>query len=438
MATDIVMPNLGFDTQSAQVIEWYKHPGEQIEKGELLALVEADKSNVDLESIVSGILLETLVPLGEDVDVGTVIARVGTESEYNERKGQSQPSAPQEPASSVPSAPDALISPVAKRLAEANNFDVSGVKGSGPHGRIMRSDVEAHINTAANGGGAAPIALPKVRKAAREAGIVLTDLEIIGRPITLADLDAFQRSQSQPTSVPAVEAVLPTEAPMQLTGEQDGVTVTKLNRMRQTLARRLVASKQSAPHFYVTGEFDLTDAVDRLAAHKAKVNDLLQYLTVQALLEVPELNATFENDTIYTHENVNLAIAVALESGLMSPIMHRANHYSLAGIAQHSRDLVKRTRAGKLQPEEMRGGTFTISNLGMIPQVEHFTAIINPPQVAILAVGTVKERPVVINGGFHARHTVYMTLSGDHRVVDGMHLGTFMAAYQAALDDFTR
>lgn len=434
MATDIVMPNLGFDTQSGQIIEWYKAPGEQIEKGDLLALVEADKSNVDLESIASGVLLETLVPVGEDIDVGTVIARIGTASEYNDRQSQSTTIAPQESTSSVPSSPDAHISPIAKRLAEASNFDISGVKGSGPNGRIMRSDVEAHINALSNGSDVVPMALPKVRKAAREAGIALTDLKIIGRPITLLDLDAFQRNQSKPAPVPAVE----TEAPIQLTGERDGTAVTTLSRMRQTIARRLVASKQSAPHFYVTGEFDLTDALDRLGAHKAKVNDLLQYLTVQALLAVPELNATFENDTIYLHEHVNLAIAVALESGLMSPVMHRANHYSLAGIAQHSRDLVKRTRTGNLKPEEMRGGTFTISNLGIIPQVEHFTAIINPPQVAILAVGTVKERPVVINGGFYARHTVHMTLSGDHRVVDGMHLGRFMAAYQTALDDFIR
>jgi pyruvate dehydrogenase E2 component (dihydrolipoamide acetyltransferase) len=197
-------------------------------------------------------------------------------------------------------------------------------------------------------------------------------------------------------------------------------------------------ASRSAPHFYVTGEFDLTEALVRLSDYKAKVNDLLQYLTVQALLEVPDLNATFEDDTLYHYEGVNLAVAVALDAGLMTPVIHRADRYALDGLAEVSRDLVKRTRAGKLLPEEMRGGTFTISNLGVIPQVEHFTAIINPPQVGILAVGTVKQRPVVMNGGFHARDTVHVTLSGDHRVVDGMHLGRFMAAFGAALDQFTR
>jgi pyruvate dehydrogenase E2 component (dihydrolipoamide acetyltransferase) len=432
MATDIVMPNLGFDTQSGQVIEWYKQPGDPVEKGEALALVEADKSNVDLESIASGILLETLVPLEEDIDVGTVIARIGTQAEYGAGPAQPASVAPAAPTVPAPSPSDARVSPVAKRLAEANNVDLNAVVGSGARGRIMREDVEAHI-AVGNGNGAVPMALPKVRKAARERGITLTALGITGRPITLADLDAYQR-QPAPAPEPAPQVTAASLPP----DEREGATAVSLSRMRQTIGRRLVASKQAAPHFYVTGEFDLTDALGLLSNHQAKVNDLLQYLTIQALREVPELNATLEDNTLYTYEHINLAIAVALDSGLMTPVIHKANHFSLSGLAERSRDLVRRTRAGRLQPEEMRGGTFTISNLGVIPQVEHFTAIINPPQVGILAVGTVKERAVVMNGGFHARHTVHMTLSGDHRAVDGMHLGRFMAAYQAALDHFTR
>ena len=432
MATDIVMPNLGFDTQAGQVIEWYKQPGDSIDKGEALALVEADKSNVDLESIASGILLETLVSLGEDIDVGTVIARVGTQAEYV--GAATAPTSPSKAnVSPQPTTDGNRISPVARRIAEANDVDLNRVTGSGTRGRIMREDVEAHITRrATNGAGNIPMALPKVRKAAYEAGIDLATLGIFGRPITLADLDEHR----QPTPAPLTAAA--PAAPKQPTTNRDDAQAMTLSRMRQTIGRRLVASKQQAPHFYVTGEFDLTDALDQLTERKARVNDLLQYLTVQALLEVPELNATFEEDTVYTYDRVNLAIAVALDAGLMTPVLHKADHYSLAGLAEQTRDLVKRTRAGKLLPGELRGGTFTISNLGVIPQVEHFTAIINPPQVGILAVGTVKQRPVIMNGGFHARHTVHMTLSGDHRVVDGMHLGRFMAAYQAALDHFTR
>jgi pyruvate dehydrogenase E2 component (dihydrolipoamide acetyltransferase) len=436
MATDIVMPNLGFDSQSGQVIEWYKQPGDPVQKGEPIALVEADKSNVDLESIASGVLLEVLVPLSEDIDIGTVIARVGTADELTVVGSSSAPTptpTPPTPSQTPVSADDndTRVSPVARRLADANNVDLAVVKGSGARGRIMREDVEAFIAAkSSNGTSKIPMALPKVRKAAREAGIDLSVLGIFGRPITLDDLAAYQQPATPPKPVTA-SATAP-----QI--DRDGAEVVALSRMRRTIGRRLVQSKQAAPHFYVTGEFDLTEALVRLSDYKAKVNDLLQYLTVQALLEVPDLNATFEDDTLYHYEGVNLAVAVALDAGLMTPVIHRADRYALDGLAEVSRDLVKRTRAGKLLPEEMRGGTFTSSNLGVIPQVEHFTAIINPPQVGILAVGTVKQRPVVMNGGFHARDTVHITLSGDHRVVDGMHLGRFMAAFGAALDQFVR
>ena len=159
---------------------------------------------------------------------------------------------------------------------------------------------------------------------------------------------------------------------------------------------------------------------------------------MQALRRVPALNATYENETLYRHDSINLAVAVALEDGLLTPVLAGAERFSLQGLAQESRKLIERARANKLQPNDLQGGTFTISNLGVIRQVDQFTAIINPPQVAILAVGTVKQRPLVIDGGLHIRHTVHLTLSGDHRVVDGMHLGQFMAAFQAELDHFSQ
>jgi len=159
---------------------------------------------------------------------------------------------------------------------------------------------------------------------------------------------------------------------------------------------------------------------------------------VQALRRVPALNATYENETLYRHDSINLAIAVGLEDGLLTPVLHGAERFSLTGLTQESRKLIERARTNKLQPNDLQGGTFTISNLGVIRQVDHFTAVINPPQVAILAAGTVKQRPVVIDGGLHIRQTVHLTLSGDHRAVDGMHLGQFMAAFQAELDYFNQ
>jgi pyruvate dehydrogenase E2 component (dihydrolipoamide acetyltransferase) len=157
---------------------------------------------------------------------------------------------------------------------------------------------------------------------------------------------------------------------------------------------------------------------------------------VQSLRRVPALNAVFQDETLYQFDTVNLAIAVAREEGLITPVLPGAERFSLTGLAQESRKLVERARANRLQPDDLQDGTFTISNLGVVRQVDQFVAIINPPQVAILAVGAAKQRPVVIDGGLHIRHTVHLTLSGDHRVVDGMHLAQFMRAFQTELDHF--
>ena len=212
--------------------------------------------------------------------------------------------------------------------------------------------------------------------------------------------------------------------------------MTLISRARKTIGERLGKSKRDAPHFYVSGEFDVEAAMQRLPA-QTRINDLIQYLSVQSLLRVPELNATFEQDRLYHYDHINLGIAVALEDGLITPVLHHAERYSLQGIAAEGRALIQRTREKHLKTDDLQGGTFTISNLGVVKQVERFTAVINPPQVVILAVGTVKQRPVVINGGLHIHHTVYLTLSGDHRVVDGMHLARYMAAFQEELDKFT-
>ncbi|MEQ8671593.1 MAG: dihydrolipoamide acetyltransferase family protein [Aggregatilineales bacterium] len=407
MATDIVMPNLGFDTQSGLIIEWYVQPGEAIAKGEAIALVEADKSNVELESIAAGIVIELLVETNKEIAVGTVIARVGTPEELQTTSENTR------------------VSPLAERVARDKGVNIADVVGSGNRGRIMRRDIDAHLE---NGSDNIPMALPKVRKLARETGINLSDLGITDRPITVADLKVLQTAptaQTLPETQPEQKAL------------HEGATGTPLSRIRQRIASRLVSSKQEAPHFYVTGEFDLSDAIDRLKNYKAGLNDLLQFLTIQALLQVPELNGHFENDTVYSYENVHLSVAVALDTGLVTPTIPNADHYSLNGLAQVGRDLIQRTRASKLTPEDTQVGTFTISNLGVVKQVDHFTAIINPPQIAILAVGTVKPRPVIINDGFYARTTVNLTLSGDHRVVDGMDLARFMKAFQDALDRFS-
>jgi pyruvate dehydrogenase E2 component (dihydrolipoamide acetyltransferase) len=422
MPTDIVMPNLGFDTQEARIVEWLKQPGDPVRKGDVVAIVESDKANVELESLSDGTLLDQLFPADTVVRVGAVIARVGSKSEL-----ATQPAA----ASTL----EMNASPLARRIAEENNLDLSKVVGSGAGGKITRQDVEALLTPAAPQ--LAPLlALPKVRKAARDAGIdlkLLTPSGAMGQ-ITLDDLSQYRQRLAK---APTVE--IPTAVPA--SGLADGVQEVTLSKMRQTIGQRLSKSMQEAPHFYVTGEFDLEAALRRLnalAESRPRLNDLIQYLTVQTLLRVPQLNATFETGKLYRHSAIHLAVAVGLDEGLITPVIPNAERYSLQGMAQESRALIERARSKRLRPEDLGQGTFTISNLGVIKQVDQFTAVINPPQVAILAVGTAKQRPVVVDGGLHIRHTVHLTLSGDHRAVDGMVLGQFMAAFQAELDAFSQ
>jgi pyruvate dehydrogenase E2 component (dihydrolipoamide acetyltransferase) len=439
MPTDIILPNAGFDTQRARILEWLVKPGDRIAKGDVIAVIESDKANVELESITSGVVLDVLYPADTDIPVGATIARVGEPGEYA-APGDDALRLPETAA--APPNENPRISPVAHRLATDHQIDPSTIAGSGPRGRVTREDVERHLKTTSNGQPSRILALPKVRRAAREARIDLAQVMPSGASgqITLADLDTYRQMRAQavvtaPTPTRRVEAAAPARE------VNDGVTEIPLSRMRQTIATRLQKSAQEAPHFYVTGEFDVEAAQARLAAApepRPRINDLIQYLAVRTLMQVPQLNATFEGGHLYQHRSINLAVAVSRDDGLLTPVLHGADRFSLEGLAQESRILISRTRENRLQPNDLNGGTFTISNLGMVPQVDHFTAVINPPQVAILAVGTMKQRPVIIDGGFHARHTVYLTISGDHRVVDGMMLARFLAVFQQELDRFTR
>jgi pyruvate dehydrogenase E2 component (dihydrolipoamide acetyltransferase) len=445
MTTDIVMPNLGFDTQEGRLIEWLKQPGDRVAKGEPIAVIESDKANVELESVAEGLLLEQLFTEGTDVSVGEVIARIG-------REGDQETSAvvtavpvsaavpdlrsPSPPATILVATEKVEASPIARRLAAEHGIDLTAIKGSGPKGRIKRADVEGYLSgreSAAGGDGTSPLlALPKVRKAAREAGIDLTSAPATGSrgEVTLADLIAFQATFRAASEAPAPDATVP-----------DGAQEVALSRVRQVIGRRLGASKREAPHFYVTGEFDFETALVRLKtlpAPQPRINDLIQFLTAQTLPQVPALNATFAGDRLLHYDVVNLAIAIAREDGLITPVIQKADRLSLTGLAAESREIIERTRANRLLAGDLLDATFTISNLGVIRQVEYFTAVINPPQVAILSVGTVKQRPIVLDGGLFIHHTVHLTLSGDHRAVDGMHLGQFMATFQEKLDRFNQ
>ncbi len=293
MTTDIIMPNLGFDTQEGKLVEWLKQPGDPVAKGEPIAIIESDKANVELESVAGGLLIELLFTEGDDVLVGAVIARVNQEDEKAKGMGTSST-----PVAAIHSAANKIeASPIAKRLASEHEIDLINIKGSGRHGRIKRSDVEAYLSSQvaepSGNGKSSPLALPKVRKAAREAGINLVELTATGSrgEVTLADLNAFRDTLS--LHAPAVAEAGPVP---------DGAHEVALSRVRQVIGKRLGASKREAPHFYVTGEFDLETALLRLKnmpEPQPRFNDLIQYLTVQTLRQVPELNATYEDGHLF-------------------------------------------------------------------------------------------------------------------------------------------
>ncbi len=427
MNIDVVLPNVGFGMDEGRLVAWLKAPGDVVRKGEALAEVEGDKTTVELEALADGILDEVLVAADTIVPVGTVLARIRSESAA---APVSQPAAS--------SAEKVQASPVARRLAQERGIDLNTVAGSGRGGRITREDVEAVLTGAASNG-AAPagkvLAAPAVRRLARDQGVDLNAIVGSGQAgrITRSDVEAAITVEAQ--SVPAAEPVVTTPPAMPATpydGERETVA---LSTMRKAIARRLSASMQEMPHFYVSGELDFTSAL-RVMPDGVGINALLLYLTVKALKDVPELNATYEDDQLYHYPHVNLAIAVALPDGLLTPVLHGADDFSLTGLANRSRDLIKRARAGRLKPDELQGGTFTISNLGVVEQIDQFTAIINPPQVGILAIGAVKERPLVIEGGLHIRTTANLTVSADHRIVDGMVSARFIEAFDQHLQAF--
>lgn len=448
---DVVLPNLGFGMEEGRLISWLKAPGDAVRKGEPLAEVEGDKTTVELEALTEGILDEILVMPDTVVPVGTVLARI---------RGAGTPATPaaSQPAQAAPSveADEPLqASPIARKLAQEHGIDLAKVTGSGRGGRISREDVEALIGSqapAANGAQSGRVmAAPAVRRLAYENELDLTTIRGTGAEgrVTRADVEsALAAPVAKPAAKPQViETPVPVAAPAPATApvkayepispevygsEREEIS---LSQMRKAIARRLTQSMQETPHFYVSAELDFTNALKALP-REIGINNLLLYLTVQALKDVPALNATYEDGHLYNYKHVNLAMAVALPNGLITPVLRGADDFSPSGIANRARDLVSRARDNKLKPDDLQGGTFTISNLGIVKQIDHFTAIINPPQVGILAIGAVKERPVVVNGGLHVRTTAHLTVSADHRIVDGLISARFIEAFDAHLQAF--
>ena len=413
MATSIVMPQMGYDMQQGTVVRWRKKEGESVARGEVIAEIETDKATVEFEAYTSGVLRRIVVDEGVAIPVGDLIAIItdpdeqipddlaaaATGSQTANNAAEPAAQAPEPAASTSTQAPPAQpsavsprenrASPIARRLAREKGVDLSLITGTGPGGRIVEQDVLAFAE--------APVA---------------------------------------PAASPAAADASPGAPPAQ---RED------LSRMRQAIARVTSDSKRDAPHFYVTADVDMTKAMtlrrdtnDALAGGvRVSVNDLVIKAAAIALKRYPKFNAFYRDDHLQMNPGINIGIAIALEAGLIVPGVSGCESKSLVEIAAASRDLIARANSGSLRNEEYSGTTFSISNLGMF-DVDSFAAIIFPPHAAVLAVGTVKEQPVVRAGELAVAQVMKATVSVDHRVADGAEAAQFLVEIKNLLESPVR
>lgn len=432
MAEVIRMPRMSDTMEEGNIIGWLKEEGETVEAGETLAEVETDKATMELDSYFDGVLLHIAVKEGQ-VPIDGVIAVIGEEGEdwkaaieaagaasdngSAEKEKEAPADQPAEEASSTPEpaapAPSAAsdegrvkASPLARSMAKEANIDLSTISGSGDNGRIVKRDVEAAMAEQS----AAPAAAPSPAPA------------------------------SAPAAPAAEKPAAPAVTPFAYTGGGDNFEDVPLSQMRKVIARRLGESKFSAPHFYLTVEIDMTKAIalrkriNEVAPTKISFNDLVIKACAAALRQHPAINSSWLDDRIRINKDVNIGVAVAVPEGLLVPVVRYADIKTLSQINTEVKTLAGKAKDRKLQPDEMQGNTFTISNLGMFG-IEEFTAIINPPDACILAVGGIIEKPVVKDGEIVVGNQMKVTLSCDHRVVDGATGAQFLNTVKEILQD---
>ena len=428
---EILLPKMGNSVEDAEIVKWFKSEGDTVQEGDPLFSIQTDKAEVECECTASGVLRKILVPAGVEVPVLTVVALVGAADEaLPEGVGgaapapaaASAPAAQATPAAAAPAAAPvaagggAKASPRARKLAEEKGVDLGAVAGSGPGGRVLSGDV-AEAAAAQGSVKATPVA----RRVAENAGVDLRGVSGTGIGGKVTKDDVLQAK--------AAPAAAPAPAP--------GAQRAPLTPMRRIIAQRMCESKFAAPHYYVTVEVDMLAAKQFRAANKAfkaSFNDLVLFAAAKALREFPQVNARWCGDSIEQVPDVNLGVAVALPTGLIVPVIRQAQLLSLEGLCAAAKSLAAKAQTGKLLPDDYTGNTFTVSNLGAYG-VDQFTAIINQPDSAILAVGQIKDRVVVIDGGIHIRPIMKLTLSSDHRVIDGSVAAQFMGRLKALLEE---
>jgi pyruvate dehydrogenase E2 component (dihydrolipoamide acetyltransferase) len=439
MATQVIMPKLSPTMEEGQLSRWLKKEGDKVSMGEPLAEIDTDKATMEMQALGSGVLRKILIQEGQSAPLGQLIAIIGEPEEdisaltAQAASSQSSKAAPAESAKESQTdegkptpVPDAaprvsanasdngrseaaapeqassgrlIVSPLAARMAAESGIDLRSVNGSGPGGRIIKRDVEELISgkSPAPSGAQAP-----------------------PRHLRAVEISPFQKSATAQASAYRDESA---------------------SEMRRTIAKRLVTSLGPVPHFFLTSEIEMDRAAEMRKGIneldpelKISINDIIIKVAAAALMQHPQVNASFQDKVVRYYEHADVGVAVAIDEGLITPIVRAADQKSLSQIAAEVRDLADRARHRKLRPEEYLGATFSVSNLGMFG-IDEFTAIINPPEAAILAVGAMSPKPVVRNNELVIRQMMRVTMSCDHRVVDGATGAKFLQTFKKILEN---
>jgi pyruvate dehydrogenase E2 component (dihydrolipoamide acetyltransferase) len=419
MAEKILMPKLSPTMEEGQISNWLKKEGDTVEANETIAEVDTDKATMEMTSLTPGTLLKIIVPAGENARLGQTIGILGepgedfsdllAEAEASSNgapKAEPKTEAPEQVEASIPTPEPAaaaatagsnggpggrlLVSPIAARMASENGIDLKTIAGSGPNGRIIKRDIE------------------KALEAPRTATVAAPTFSF-GKTADISGASAFREENTSP--------------------------------MRRVIAQRLTESIGPVPTFYLTVEIEMDGTLETrkqinasIAPDKISVNDIIIKAAAEALTRHPFVNASYSDDRIRFYEDADIGVAVAVDEGLITPVVRGANKKGLAQLSSEVAELAEKARARKLQPEEYTGATFSISNLGMFG-IKEFTAIINPPEAAILAVGKAEPVPVVRDGEMVVRNIMHVTMSCDHRVVDGATGAKFLQTFKQMLEN---
>lgn len=429
MAESINMPKLGLQMTTGTITKWLVAEGDTVHKGDPVFSIETDKLASDVEATASGVVLKIVVHEGDEVPIMAPCCYVGAPGETVDSIAPGEAPSPVAPpaAAPAPAGGRLLATPCAKRLAREFGLELREIRGSGPNGRIQRDDVLAFRDSARLK------ITPVAKKLAQELGVDTAKITGTGPNGRIQKEDVLAARQAAPQVSPAAAPV----------GSEDFVT-KPMSAMRKTIGRRLLESKQNIPHVYFEDEVDATsmqevrkllqDAATRKNGNKLTYNDMVLKAVAQALSEFPEINSQIEGENVTSFRHVQLGMAVAIPNGLIVPVIRHAEEKSLAEISKDAAALAAKAKAGKLTTEEFTGGTFSVSNLGGYG-LEGFHAIINPPESGIMAVGSIREKAVVVEHQLAVRPMMKIVGSFDHRLVDGALAAQFMVRVKQLLEN---